>query len=48
MQPVAREPNHSVNVTRNGVPHWPGEARYAHNAPPVQRVPPLHARYLKR
>jgi hypothetical protein len=48
MQPVAREPNHSVNLTRNSVPHWPGDARYAHNAPPVQRVTLSHAGYLKR
>jgi hypothetical protein len=30
------------------VPHWPGEARYAHYASPGQRVTLLHAPYLKR
>jgi hypothetical protein len=35
------EPNHSVNLTRNSVPHLPGMARYAHNALPGKRVTPL-------
>jgi hypothetical protein len=48
MQPVASEPNHSVNLTRNSVPHWRGEARYAHSAPPRQRVTLSHSGYLKR
>jgi hypothetical protein len=48
MSQVSRKPNPSVNVTRNSVPHWPGIARYAHNAMPGQRGPLLHARYLKR
>jgi hypothetical protein len=37
-----------VNLTRNSVPHWPGEARYAHNGPPVQRDPLSHSGYLRR
>jgi hypothetical protein len=41
-------PNHSVNLTRNSTPRWPSEARYAHNAPLVQRVALSHAGYLKR
>jgi hypothetical protein len=41
-------PNHSVNLTRNSVPHWPSEARYAHIAPLVQCVTLSHAGYLKR
>jgi hypothetical protein len=41
-------PNHSVNLTRNSVPGWPGEARYAYCASPGQRVTLLHAGYLKR
>jgi len=45
---VAASSNHSVNLTRNSVPRWPGEARYAHNAPPVQRGPLSHPGYLKR
>jgi hypothetical protein len=48
MQPVAGEPNHSVNLTRNSVPHLPGMARYAHNAPLVQQVTLPRAGYLKR
>jgi hypothetical protein len=48
MSQVSREPNHSVNLTRNSVPHWPGIARYAHNAMPVQCVTLSHAGYLKR
>jgi hypothetical protein len=48
MQPVAREPNHSVNLTRNSVPHWPDIARYAHNAMSGQCVTLSHAGYLKR
>jgi hypothetical protein len=48
MSQVSSEPNHSVKLTRNSVPHWPGEARYAHNASPVQRVTLSHAPYLKR
>jgi hypothetical protein len=35
---LARLPNPSLNLTRNSVPHWPGEARYDHNASPGQRV----------
>jgi hypothetical protein len=38
LQPVAGEPNPSLNLTRNSVPHWPGDARYAHDASPGQRV----------
>jgi hypothetical protein len=45
---LARKPNPSVNLTRNSVPHWRGEARYAHNAPPRQRVTLPRAGYLKR
>jgi hypothetical protein len=45
---LARKPNHSVNLTRNSTPRWPSEARYAHNAPLVQRVALSHAGYLKR
>jgi hypothetical protein len=45
---LARMPNPSVNLTRNSVPHWPGIARYAHNAPLVHRVTLLHSGYLKR
>jgi hypothetical protein len=41
-------PNHSVNLTRNSVPRWPSEARYAHNAPLVQQVTLSHSGYLKR
>jgi hypothetical protein len=41
-------PNPSVNLTRNSAPHWPSEARYAHNAPLVQCVTLSHAGYLKR
>jgi hypothetical protein len=41
-------PNPSVNLTRNGVPRWPGIARYAHIAMPGQRVTLPHAGYLKR
>jgi hypothetical protein len=41
-------PNYSVNLTRNSVPHWPGIARYAHNAMPVQCVTLSHSGYLKR
>jgi hypothetical protein len=48
MPHVAREPNHSVNLTRNSVPRWPSEARYAHNAPLVHRVALPRAGYLKR
>jgi hypothetical protein len=48
MQPVARRPNHSVNLTRNSGPHWPSDARYAHNASLVQRGPLPRAGYLKR
>jgi hypothetical protein len=48
MQPVAGEPNPSVNLTRNIVPHLPGSARYAHNALPGKRVTLPHAGYLKR
>jgi hypothetical protein len=44
----ARMPNPSVNLTRNSAPHWPGIARYAHNAMPVQCVTLSHAGYLKR
>jgi hypothetical protein len=42
-QQVAGKPNHSLNLTRNSVPHWRGEARYAHNAPPRQRVTLSHS-----
>jgi hypothetical protein len=45
---LARLPNPSVNLTRNSVPRWPSEARYAHNAPLVQQVTLSHAGYLKR
>jgi hypothetical protein len=45
---VARKPNPSVNLTRNSTPRWPSEARYAHNAPLVQRVALPRAGYLKR
>jgi hypothetical protein len=45
---VALMPNPSVNLTRNSVPHWRGEARYAHSAPPRQRVTLSHSGYLKR
>jgi hypothetical protein len=45
---LARMPNPSVNLTRNSTPRWPSEARYAHNAPLVQRVELSHAGYLKR
>jgi hypothetical protein len=45
---LSREPNPSVNRTRNSVPRWPGKARCAHSALPGQRVPLLHAGYLKR
>jgi hypothetical protein len=48
MQPVAGEPNPSVNLTRNSAPRWPSEARYAHNAPLVHRVTLPRAGYLKR
>jgi hypothetical protein len=48
MQPVAGKPNHSVNLTRNSVPHLPGMARYAHNALPGKRVTLPRAGYLKR
>jgi hypothetical protein len=48
MQHVERRPNHSVNLTRNSVPRWPSEARYAHNAPLVQQVTLPRAGYLKR
>jgi hypothetical protein len=41
-------PNHSVNLTRNSVPHLPGSARYAHNALPGKRVTLPRAGYLKR
>jgi hypothetical protein len=41
-------PNPSVNLTRNSVPRWPSEARYAHNAPLVQQVTLPRAGYLKR
>jgi hypothetical protein len=44
----ARLPNPSLNLTRNSAPRWPSEARYAHNAPLVQRVALPHAGYLKR
>jgi hypothetical protein len=43
-----RKPNPSVNLTRNSVPRWPSEARYAHNAPLVQQVTLPRAGYLKR
>jgi hypothetical protein len=46
--PFARMPNPSVNLTRNSVPHLPGMARYAHNAPLVHRVALPRAGYLKR
>jgi hypothetical protein len=42
------DPNPSVNLTRNSVPHLPGMARYAHNALPGKRVTLSHAGYLKR
>jgi hypothetical protein len=45
---IARLPNPSVNLTRNSVPRWPSEARYAHNAPLVHRVALPRAGYLKR
>jgi hypothetical protein len=45
---LAGLPNPSVNLTRNSVPRWPSEARYAHNAPLVQQVTLSHAGYLKR
>jgi hypothetical protein len=45
---VASKPNHSVNLTRNSVPHLPGMARYAHNALPGKRVTLPRAGYLKR
>jgi hypothetical protein len=48
MQPVAGKPNHSVNLTRNSGPHWPSDARYAHNASLGQRGPLPRAGYLKR
>jgi hypothetical protein len=48
LQPVAGKPNHSVNLTRNSVPHLPGMARYAHNALPGKRVTLPRAGYLKR
>jgi hypothetical protein len=41
-------PNHSVNLTRNSVPHLPGSARYAHNALPGKRATLPRAGYLKR
>jgi hypothetical protein len=41
-------PNHSVNLTRNSMPHLPGMARYAHNALPGKRVTLPRAGYLKR
>ena len=41
-------PNPSVNLTRNSAPHWPGMARYAHNALPRQFVMLSHSGYLKR
>jgi hypothetical protein len=44
----AKRPNHSVNLTRNSVPHLPGMARYAHNALPGKRVTLPLAGYLKR
>jgi hypothetical protein len=37
-----------VNLTRNRVPRWPSETRYAHNAPLVQQVTLPRAGYLKR
>jgi hypothetical protein len=46
--PPQRMPNPSVNLTRNSVPRWPSEARYAHNAPLVQRLTLPRAGYLKR
>jgi hypothetical protein len=46
--PFARMPNPSVNLTRNSVPRWPSEARYAHYAPLVQQVRLPRAGYLKR
>jgi hypothetical protein len=48
MSRVSRKPNPSVNLTRNSVPRWPSEARYAHNAPLVQQVTLPRAGYLKR
>jgi hypothetical protein len=48
ISPFARMPNPSVNLTRNSVPRWPSEARYAHNAPLVQQVTLPRAGYLKR
>jgi hypothetical protein len=48
MPHVASEPNPSVNLTRNSVPHLPGMARYAHNALPGKRVTLPRAGYLKR
>jgi hypothetical protein len=45
---VQKTPNHSVNLTRNSVPHLPGSARYAHNALPGKRVTLPRAGYLKR
>jgi hypothetical protein len=45
---LARLPNPSVNLTRNSVPRWPSEARYANNAPLVQQVTLPRAGYLKR
>jgi hypothetical protein len=48
MSRVSRKPNPSVNLTRNSVPRWPSEARYAHNAPLVHRVTLPRAGYLKR
>jgi hypothetical protein len=48
VSPFARMPNPSVNLTRNSVPRWPSEARYAHNAPLVQQVTLPRAGYLKR
>jgi hypothetical protein len=40
---AAGMPNHSVNLTRNSVPRWPSEARYAHTAPLVQQVTLSHS-----
>jgi hypothetical protein len=40
--------NPSVNLTRNSVPRWPSEARYADNVPQVQQVTLSHSGYLKR
>jgi hypothetical protein len=45
---VPMQPNPSVNLTRNSVPHLPGMARYAHNALPGKRGPLPRAGYLKR